>query len=161
MVPTHECCDPRCGGRSNLKIACSYAWFCDTVRTVGEKFFPARITKGLRMHLSSTQLATLKGKLEEQQRKLRDVLASMESTDPTRDNERTSDNAESAAEATESTDLDRYESLERESRILLTRVEEALSRIDDGTYGHTADGKDIPFERLSVDPTATTLVGES
>ncbi len=113
------------------------------------------------MHLSPTQLATLKRKLEEQQKKLRDVLASLESTNPTRDDERISDNAESAAEATESTDLDRYESLERESRILLTRVEEALSRIEDGSYGHTADGKEIPLERLSVDPTATTLVGES
>jgi RNA polymerase-binding transcription factor DksA len=44
----------------------------------------------------------------------------------------------------------------------LERVNEALQRIRDGTYGISAvSGQPIPRERLEVQPTATTLVGES
>jgi len=43
----------------------------------------------------------------------------------------------------------------------LERVEAALQRIRDGTYGISAvSGKPIPRERLEVQPTATTLVNE-
>lgn len=44
----------------------------------------------------------------------------------------------------------------------LAQVQSALTRIDAGTYGISAiSGKPIPRERLEVEPTATTLVGET
>lgn len=110
------------------------------------------------MHLSSAEVSTLKGKLEQQKEKLRDVLSSLEKTDPARDTERFNENADTGDDATEGRELERHESLQKETMILLTRVEEALSRINDGSYGVTLEGEAIPFERLMADPTATTLV---
>lgn len=40
----------------------------------------------------------------------------------------------------------------------LKEVNEALSRIEAGTYGVTDDGQDIPEDRLRANPAATTLV---
>lgn len=40
----------------------------------------------------------------------------------------------------------------------LKKVETALSKIDAGTYGLTADGEEIPESRLEVIPWADTLV---
>ncbi|SRR5258708_6673183 len=110
------------------------------------------------MHISADQVQTLKGKLEEQQQKLRDVLVSLQKTDPANDEERSNDNADVGTEATESGELVRHESLIHETEVMLERTESALASISDGTYGHTSDGKEIPFERLMIDPTATTLV---
>ena len=110
------------------------------------------------MHLSPSQLQTLKDKLEDQQQKLRDVLSSLERTDPANDEDRSSDNADVGTEATESEELVRHESLERETEIMLKRTEEALANITTGTYGHTSDGREIPYERLLIDPSVTTLV---
>ncbi len=110
------------------------------------------------MHLSGSQLQTLKGKLEEQQKKLRDVLSSLQNSDPANDEDRSSDNADVGTEATESGELVRHESLIHETEVMLERTEMALASMASGTYGHTADGKEIPFERLMIDPTATTLV---
>lgn len=43
----------------------------------------------------------------------------------------------------------------------LERVQQAQQRIRDGTYGiSVVSGEPIPRERLEVQPTATTLVGE-
>ncbi len=43
----------------------------------------------------------------------------------------------------------------------LTEIDNALKRIDQGTYGISeVSGKPIPVERLRAMPTATTLVGE-
>lgn len=113
------------------------------------------------MHVSDEQLHTLKQKLEENRVKLMEVSASLEKTDPANDTERGLDNADIGTEATESGELVRHESLENETRIMLERTEAALARMENGTYGHTEDGQDIPYERLLVDPTATTLVTQS
>lgn len=44
---------------------------------------------------------------------------------------------------------------------ILARVENALARIDEGTYGISeVSGKPIPIERLEALPYATTLAGE-
>ena len=44
----------------------------------------------------------------------------------------------------------------------LEEIDDALKRIDQGTYGLSkVSGKPIPVERLKAMPTATTLVGES
>lgn len=39
----------------------------------------------------------------------------------------------------------------------LAKVEKALQKIEDGTYGMTEDGKEIPEARLEVIPWADTL----
>lgn len=110
------------------------------------------------MHLNSTQLEKLKLQLLERQEKLRGTLSSLEKTNPVADADRLNENADVGDDATEDRELVRHESLQSETEIGLKRVEEALSRIEDGSYGHTLEGEAIPFERLSVDPTATTLV---
>ncbi len=110
------------------------------------------------MALTTDQVQTLKEKLEVQKGKLEDVLRSLVNGDPSRNDTRTTDNADVGTEATESNELVMYESLEAETKILLERTTDALARIDQGTYGITEDGEDIPFERLEVEPTATTTV---
>ncbi len=110
------------------------------------------------MHLNSDQLEKLKGQLEERQEKLRGSMSSLERTNPASDPERLNENSDIGDEATEDAELVRHESLQSETGIMLKRVEEALSRIEDGTYGTTLEGEEIPYERLLADPTATTLV---
>lgn len=113
------------------------------------------------MHLSKSQLSTLKSKLEEQELKLRNVLSSLQKTDPAGDVERSNENADLGDEATEDRELLRHESLLSETELMLRRVEEALIRVEEGDYGHDLSGNPIPYERLLIDPTATTLVGGS
>lgn len=40
----------------------------------------------------------------------------------------------------------------------LEELEAALKRIEEGTYGLTAEGEEIPEDRLRANPAATTLV---
>ncbi|MBP9699853.1 hypothetical protein KBD71_01070 [Candidatus Woesebacteria bacterium] len=110
------------------------------------------------MALSSTQLEQLQGMLTEQLARLTNVMDSLKAGDPASNPERTNDNADIGNEATESSQLVEYESLERETQILLDRTQHALEQIKAGTYGITEEGKEIPFERLLIDPTATTTV---
>lgn len=110
------------------------------------------------MSLSSDQIQTLRVKLLEQQEKLSEVLASLKAGDPASEVTRTTDNADVGTEAIESSELVAYESLERETQIMLDRIQESLSAMDAGTYGVTEEGEEIPFERLLIDPTATTTV---
>lgn len=110
------------------------------------------------MHLSNEQLNELKKKLVETQTNFRSVVDSLEKTDPASDVDRLSENSDLGDEATEDRELIRHESLQSESNLILSRVEEALARMEEGTYGVTAEGEEIPFERLMADPTATTLV---
>lgn len=110
------------------------------------------------MPLTKDQLNTLREKLLEQQKKLRDVLVSLEKSDPANDPERSNDNADTGTDAIESGELVRHESLEQETENLLIRTESALAAMENGSYGLTQDGQEIPFERLMVDPTVTTTI---
>lgn len=110
------------------------------------------------MALSAQQLQVLQEKLVEEKMRAEHTLNSLRTTDPANDPERLDDNSDVGDEAGESLELDRHEVLERQTSSVLQRIDEALARIDAGTYGVTSDGEDIPFERLMVDPTATTLV---
>lgn len=59
--------------------------------------------------------------------------------------------------------LNKEEFLSERSRTMerLRGVEQALARIEDGTYGiSSVSGKPIPIERLRAMPTATKLVSE-
>lgn len=110
------------------------------------------------MALTSDQIHTLKEILDEQKTKLEDVMRSLKEGDPASDTSRTINNADAGTDARESSDLVEYESLERETEILLNATNEALGRMDAGSYGVTAEGEEIPYERLLVDPTATTTI---
>jgi RNA polymerase-binding transcription factor DksA len=110
------------------------------------------------MALSSDQLQTLRKQLELQKTKLEDVLQSLKAGDPASDSSRTINNADAGTDAIESSELVEYASLERETQLLLSATKDALVKMDEGTYGVTADGEEIPFERLQVDPTASTIV---
>lgn len=110
------------------------------------------------MSFSTEQLNHLKGKLEAQKSKLEDVLQSLKNGDPSSTVTRTTDNADVGTEATESKEMVEYEALENETQILLDRTNAALERMSAGTYGVTDDGLEIPFERLDVDPTVTTVI---
>jgi RNA polymerase-binding protein DksA len=64
-----------------------------------------------------------------------------------------------ADDATDLFDRERYRAVENEVGDELRLVEQALQRIDDGTYGICAvSGKPIPVERLEARPMAATLV---
>jgi RNA polymerase-binding transcription factor DksA len=64
-----------------------------------------------------------------------------------------------ADEATDVFDRERYRAVENEVGDELRLVEQALQRIEDGTYGICAvSGKPIPVERLEARPMAATLV---
>lgn len=109
------------------------------------------------MHLTAEQINRLDLLLATQEEKLKGVLASLVAADPAMTGDRSND-ADLGTEAIESLELDTYESLERETRILLERTVDARARIQAGTYGVTASGEAIPFERLLIDPTVTTIV---
>lgn len=109
-------------------------------------------------HITQQQQEELRQKLMVSQQKLKSVLADLLKTDPVNDPDRVDDNADVGTDAIESNELIRHESLEKETTIMLDRIEGALKRMDDGTYGHTSEGQDIPYERLLIDPTITTVV---
>lgn len=110
------------------------------------------------MSLTKAQLDALRAKLLEEKKRTEATLASLVSTDPKNDTERANDNSDPGDDAEETMQLDQYEVLERQTRRQVELIDDALARLDAGTYGVTADGDSIPYERLLVDPTATTLV---
>jgi RNA polymerase-binding transcription factor DksA len=64
-----------------------------------------------------------------------------------------------ADDATDVFDRQRYRAIENEVEDELRAVEEALERIDNGTYGICAvSSQPIPVERLEARPAAATLV---
>lgn len=110
------------------------------------------------MALSAQHIQELEKMLRVQHEKLTGVLTSLKEGDPASTVTRTTDNADAGTDAIESRELVEYEALERETSILLSRVEDALGRIKNGTYGVTDEGEEIPYERLLIDPTVTTTV---
>lgn len=110
------------------------------------------------MALTADQITILRKKLIEQQKELTDVLTSLKAQDPALSPDRVNDNADIGTDASEDVALVEFESLEQKTQILLTRTTDALKRMEQGTYGTTDDGEEIPFERLMVDPTVTTVL---
>jgi len=63
--------------------------------------------------------------------------------------------------ATQVLNKEEFLSERRRTMERLRGVEQALARIEEGTYGiSSVSGKPIPIERLRAMPTATKLVGE-
>ncbi|HSW89550.1 MAG TPA: hypothetical protein VLH19_01630 [Patescibacteria group bacterium] len=110
------------------------------------------------MALNSDQLSNLRTRLESEKAKLESVLQSIDVGDPAQNGERVDNNADAGTDAIEENDLVRSESLRRETTIMMERIDDSLRRMSEGSYGKTDDGEDIPFERLEIDPTATTNV---
>jgi DnaK suppressor protein len=68
---------------------------------------------------------------------------------------------DSGDDATRLNDLEVEADVDEVDRATLTRIQRALGRIDDGTYGVSEiSGKPIPKGRLEAVPYATTLVEE-
>ena len=71
----------------------------------------------------------------------------------------TYDSAENEDTAVALADRERDEALDENERNLLKQVEDALTRLDDGTYGYDEiTGEPIPIQRLRAVPWATMTV---
>jgi RNA polymerase-binding transcription factor len=100
----------------------------------------------------------MKKRLEEKQAELQANLAGLteahpQPVDPVEAMEGAPDPEEVAVDATE---LEQEQAIEANERALLTEVQAALQRIEDGTYGQCAVcGRPIPEKRLEAIPWAT------
>jgi len=106
--------------------------------------FPKEILEAIRVHL------------EEEKKQLITRIAALTAQDPFGDVSRTSDNAASDAEASEEADHDRVGALIEELKVKQTAIDQALVRIEQGTYGFCTDCQAmIDTDRLNILPTAT------
>jgi DnaK suppressor protein len=110
--------------------------------------------------LTAEQLARFRERLERERAETVERLASrqreIEAALP-QENEVGDEADDAKVEA----DLDPELAEERLDSETLARIERALQRIDEGTYGISeVSGKPIPIERLEAVPEATTLVDE-
>lgn len=97
--------------------------------------------------------------LIQEKKKTNATISSLKSQDPFSDPDRVIDNAASDTEAKEEISHERMEALEKELRLHLEEIEQALLRIKKGTYGRcVACKKMIDTERLAVKPTALYCV---
>ncbi len=111
-----------------------------------------------KQHITNEQMQELKAKLLSEKERILKLKATIDSDSPVNDPDRLNDNAASDAEASEENRMITTEVMSQETGDMLTKIESALERMENGTYGLTTDGQEIPVERLLVDPTATTLV---
>jgi|GEM_PF-2023744 len=109
-------------------------------------------------HIPQDTLLTLKNMLLKKRAKLAEVRNENAQENPALDDTRMDDNASSDTDAREEVQLLHTEVVGGEVDEMLARVDAALDRMQQGTYGLTADGQEIPVARLLVDPTATSLV---
>jgi len=99
----------------------------------------------------------MKKRLEEKQAELQANIAGLteahpQPVDPIEANEGAPDLEEVAVDSLE---LEQEQSIEVNERALLTEVQEALKRIEQGTYGKCVDcGRPIPEKRLEAIPWA-------
>jgi RNA polymerase-binding transcription factor DksA len=97
--------------------------------------------------------------LKKEKDKVGMTISSLRSQDPFSDPDRLIDNAASDTEAKEEISHERMEALEKELRLHLEEIEDALARIKKGTYGKCFScGKMIDTDRLSIKPTALYCV---
>ena len=105
----------------------------------------------------SIDLNLMKKRLEEKQAELLANLGGLteahpEPTDPVEAMDGAPDDEEKAVDADE---LEKEQSIEANERALLTEVQAALKRIEDGTYGYCeVCGRPIPEKRLEAIPWA-------
>lgn len=109
--------------------------------------------------MNSTDLQTIKQKLEEQKNQISAQIADLKESDPFNDPDHASDNA---AIDTDIREQGGHDIIQAETETLQERLqdtEEALVRIEEGRYGYCAKcGKEIPAARLSLIPEAKYCV---
>ena len=104
-------------------------------------------------------LSKIKIHLISEKRKTEVTLASLKLQDPFSDPDRLNDNAASDTEAKEESSHERMEALEKELKVKLADIDEALSRLAKGSYGKCQScGTFIDTDRLAVKPTARYCV---
>jgi len=101
-------------------------------------------------------LTDIKKHFESEKQTLTDRVMELQKQDPFSDPERSNDNAASDTEASEESNHDRVAAMVDELKEKLLHIDEALLRIDAGTYGFCTEcNAMINTERLSVLPMAT------
>jgi len=110
--------------------------------------------------LTPEQTKHFRERLEAEKAELEAAIATLDAElkRPVREEEGATDVGDEAANV-----FDREEAIAQieVNRDILGRIERALQRLDEGTYGISeVSGKPIPLERLEVLPWATTLVDE-
>ena len=115
----------------------------------------------------STQIDTehFRARLEDEQRKVRNAIEYLQKENPAVPEEITGDLAMGPGDnhladlATETVDREIDYTLEENSEHVLSAIDAALSRIEDGSFGVcTSCGKPIAEERLAALPWATTCI---
>lgn len=97
--------------------------------------------------------------LVKDKKKIGSTITSLKSQDPFSDPDRLNDNAASDTDAKEEISHERMQALERELKIHMSEIEEAMVRIKKGTYGKCLSCKKIiSSERIAVKPTALYCV---
>lgn len=98
----------------------------------------------------------IRTQLEDEGSHVTDRIKELTLQDPFSDPERVNDNAASDAEASEESDHDRYVALVDELKSQVSKIDGALLRISDGTYGFCTNCHEmIDTDRLAILPTAT------
>lgn len=107
------------------------------------------------MKYSEETLTSLKNMLLSERDRIQERIASLVSQDPYTDPDRLNDNAASDTEANEESSHERMEALERELRAHIAEINEALQRIETGSYGVCVScGNPIGEARLKIKPAA-------
>lgn len=101
-------------------------------------------------------LMELKKHLDDELRRISSRILELTQQDPFSDPDRTIDNAASDEEASEESNHDRVDALVTELKEQRVNIEQALVRIENGTYGFCTNcGTMIDTDRLAILPTAT------
>ena len=107
------------------------------------------------MKFTSDELEKIKKHLLLEKKKIEETILSLKSQDPFSDPERLNDNAASDTEAKEESSHERMEALEKELKLHVGDIEQALTRIENGNYGKCLNcQKLIDTDRLAIKPTA-------
>ena len=97
---------------------------------------------------------SITAELEKEAKRLKEEIEDLESQDPSQSGLRDMNNTEDD-DAGESEDHSRIQALLEANRNLLSRVEKALGKVEDGTYGKCERcGKEIAKARLEAMPWA-------
>ncbi len=117
-------------------------------------------------HLTQSNIDRLQKRLEEERDLLHKELQSVAVADPANPQDWNSVDKENlgARNADPNTRGDHFEEIDTNSAISddletrLVEVSKALAKVEEGTYGVTDEGEEIPLERLEANPAAATLV---
>lgn len=117
-------------------------------------------------HLLKEQIQTLQTKLQEEKTLLEKELGTIAVQDPVNNADWNSTDQESFGErnpdlnsrADHFEEIDTRQAISGDLEARLNEVNKALEAIISETYGITANGEEIPFERLEANPAATTVL---